>query len=75
MYKYFETNLLRYEKAFYALLNLSSESMQDDLVDIITDTILGHELMEQYEEDSHKGQEYIKKMCRELINGGNVYGE
>jgi hypothetical protein len=45
----------RYEKALCALLKLANDADQDILIDIITNTLLGHELKDQFVKDSLTG--------------------
>jgi ribose transport system ATP-binding protein len=51
----------RYEKALCALLKLSQEKDQDMLVDIITNTLKGHELKDQFIKDALIGAVIILK--------------
>jgi hypothetical protein len=45
----------RYEKALCALLKLSNDADQDILKDIITNTLLGYELKDQFVKDALTG--------------------
>lgn len=51
----------RYEKALHALLQLSFDSYADDMTDIITDTLQGYELDDQYDECALEGKEAIER--------------
>lgn len=53
--------LLRYEKSLCALLNIAYEATQDRMIDIITDTLKGFDLMEQYENDVLEGKNRVLK--------------
>lgn len=52
----------RYKKVLLVLLSLTTESEQDILTDILTDTLLGYELMEQYEDKVEEGKEIVKEI-------------
>lgn len=49
----------RYEKVLCALLNISANTDQDILIDIIVDALAGHGLMEQYEQDALEGSNLL----------------
>ena len=50
--------------ALTALLSLSVETEQDILVDIITDALTGHELMDQYEQRALEGSVLLAQYVR-----------
>lgn len=61
-----EQKISRYEKALFALLNLSYASDQDILSDIIVDTLGGFELMKQYEANAEQGEkEFLEHYFKE----------
>jgi hypothetical protein len=52
--------ITRYEKAFNALFSIALETDQDVMIDIISDTLHGYDLMEQYEKYATEGKELLK---------------
>lgn len=49
-----------YEKALFAILNTVSEEKQARLIDIISNTVNGHDFIERYKKDSKKGKVLFK---------------
>lgn len=61
-----ESKVKRYEKALFALLDFAYEADQDISADIITDTLGGFELMEQFEENAVRGEkEFLEHFHKE----------
>jgi hypothetical protein len=60
-----------YKKALFTLFDLCLETERDPLIDnimdIITDTLCGYELMEQYQENATNGEKEFLKLCQPVI--------